>query len=94
MLFKEMGNGELTHLGGDMRAIRSRIVTRIPPNIINDDTFIGITIKRKRVESRFCPECGSFIRSPCTPLEYITQRERVLIGHKQIEKTVGRFPPQ
>jgi cellulose synthase/poly-beta-1,6-N-acetylglucosamine synthase-like glycosyltransferase len=92
MLFKEMKNGELSHLGGDMWAIRSRIVTRIPPNIINDDAFIGITIKRKGWKVVFVPNAEVFIRSPCTPLEYITQRERVLIGHKQIEKTVGTVP--
>lgn len=92
MLFKEMLNGNLSHLGGDMWAIRKGIIAKIPPNIINDDAFIGITLKRKGWKVVFVPESEVFIRSPCTPLEYISQRERVLIGHKQIEKTVGFVP--
>lgn len=92
MLFKEMLNGDLSHLGGDMWVIRNGIIAKIPSNIINDDAFIGITIKRKGWRVVFVPEAEVFIRSPCTPLEYISQRERVLIGHKQIEKTVGIVP--
>jgi len=92
MLFKEMVNGDLKHLGGDMWAIRRGIVTRIPPKIINDDAFIGITLRKKGWKVMFVPEAEVFIKSPCTPLEYISQRERVLIGHKQIEKTVGVVP--
>mgnify|MGYP001626231650 CR=1 FL=1 len=92
MLFKEMLNGNLSHLGGDMWAIRRGIITKIPPNIINDDAFIGIALKRKGWRVVFVPDAEVFIRCPCTPLEYISQRERVLIGHKQIEKMIGVAP--
>lgn len=92
MLLKEMLNGNLSHLGGDMWALRNGIIAKIPPNIINDDAFIGITLRKKGWKVVFVPEAEVFIRSPCTPLEYISQRERVLIGHKQIEKTAGVVP--
>jgi cellulose synthase/poly-beta-1,6-N-acetylglucosamine synthase-like glycosyltransferase len=92
MLFKEMINGNLGHLGGDMWAIRRGIVAKIPSNIINDDAFIGITLRKKGWKVIFVPKAEVFIKSPRTPLEYISQRERVLIGHKQIEKTVGVVP--
>lgn len=92
MLLNETINGALSHLGGDMWAIRKGIVTEIPSNIINDDAFIGITIRRKGWKIVFVPEAEVFIKAPHTPLEYINQRERILIGHKQIEKTTGTPP--
>ncbi len=30
-----------------MWAMRKGMIAKIPPNIINDDAFIGITLKRK-----------------------------------------------
>jgi cellulose synthase/poly-beta-1,6-N-acetylglucosamine synthase-like glycosyltransferase len=82
----------LAHLGGDMWAIRRGIVQHIPPDVINDDAYLGITLKKKGWKIAFVPDSQVLIKSPSTPLEYIRQRERIVIGHKQLEQVTGVQP--
>jgi len=92
MLFKEMNKGTLSHLGGDMWAIRKGIIRKIPAWVINDDAYIGIMLKRKGWKITFVRNAKVFINSPSNPVDFIRQRKRILIGHRQIEKKVGVAP--
>lgn len=88
----ELRNGTLNHLGGDMWAIRKGIVHHIPTDVINDDAYLGITLKKKGWQIIFVPDAEVSIRGPATPIEYIQQRERIVIGHKQLEQITGVKP--
>jgi cellulose synthase/poly-beta-1,6-N-acetylglucosamine synthase-like glycosyltransferase len=89
---EEKTKGTLSQLGGDMWAIRRGIITHIPSNIINDDIYLGIKLREKGWRITFVPQSKVFIKSPATPIEYIQQRERVIIGHKQIKEVTGTEP--
>ncbi|MEM3629214.1 MAG: glycosyltransferase [Candidatus Bathyarchaeia archaeon] len=82
----------LGHLGGDMWAIRKGIVSYIPNTVINDDAYIGTILKKKGWRITFVPEAEVFIKGPVTPLAYIQQRVRVIVGHRQIKEIVGVEP--
>lgn len=92
VLYEEFRSGTLNHLGGDMWAIRKGIVHHIPKNVINDDAYLGITLKKKGWKITFVPDAEVFIKGPATPREYIQQRERIVIGHKQLEEITGVKP--
>lgn len=82
----------LAHLGGDMWAIRNGIVDQIPGDVINDDAYIGIALRLKGWQILFVPDAEVTIAGPATPLEYIQQRERIVIGHRQVKDMVGIEP--
>jgi cellulose synthase/poly-beta-1,6-N-acetylglucosamine synthase-like glycosyltransferase len=92
VLQKESGRKTLNHLGGDMWAVRKGIVSHIPTNVINDDAYLGVTLKKKGWQISFVPEAAVSIRGPATPLEYIQQRVRIVIGHKQIKEITNVEP--
>lgn len=92
VLYEEWKHGTLSRLGGDMWAIKKGIVSHIPKNIINDDAFLGMALKKKGWQIAFVPSAKVFIAAPRTITEYIQQRERIVIGHKQIEKVMGLEP--
>ena len=92
VLYEEWKHGTLSRLGGDMWAIKKGIVPHIPRNIINDDVFLGMALKKKGWKIAFVPSAKVFIGTPKTVKEYIQQRERIVIGHKQIEKIMGLKP--
>jgi cellulose synthase/poly-beta-1,6-N-acetylglucosamine synthase-like glycosyltransferase len=86
------GSGELSLLGGDMIAIKSGIVKAIPGFIINDDAYLGVAIKRHGYKIINVPSSIIKIYGPSTISDYIRQRERVLFGHSQIERSFGQAP--
>jgi len=89
VLNEESEKGTLSHLGGDMWAIKRGIVHRIPEDVINDDAYLGIALKKRGWQVKFVPDAKVFIGGPATPLEFIHQRERIVIGHKQVEEIFG-----
>ena len=92
VLFEKWKNGSLDRLGGDMWAVRKGIVLRIPSEIINDDVYLGTALRRKNWQIVFAPNAEVFIASPRTVMDYFQQRERILIGHKQIRRVTGIEP--
>lgn len=92
LLYMKSKDRSLAHLGGDMWAIRNGIVGQIPSDIINDDAYIGTALKQKGWQILFIPNAEVSIAGPATPLEYIQQRERIVIGHRQVKDIVGIEP--
>lgn len=91
-LMVESKNGTLSHLGGDMWAVRRGIVPRIPREVINDDAYLGIALRKKGWQIVFVPEAEVLIGGPATPTDYIQQRVRIVIGHKQLKEMTGVEP--
>jgi cellulose synthase/poly-beta-1,6-N-acetylglucosamine synthase-like glycosyltransferase len=85
-------SGELSLLGGDMIAIKSGIVKAIPEFIINDDAYLGVAIKRQGYKIINVPASIIKIYGPSTITDYIRQRERILFGHSQIQRSFGQAP--
>jgi len=92
VLWEETKDGTINHLGGDMWAIKRGLVNMIPKDIINDDAYIGITLKKKGWKIVHVPEAKVFMMAPKTVPEYIHQRKRILVGHRQLEKITRVYP--
>jgi biofilm PGA synthesis N-glycosyltransferase PgaC len=92
VLQRESLKKTLNHLGGDLWALRKGIVPRIPEDVINDDAYLGILLKKKGWQIIFVPEASVLIRGPANPIEYIRQRERIVIGHRQLKEITNVEP--
>ena len=75
-----------------MWAIRRGIIEKIPEEVINDDAYIGITLKKNGWQVVHVPEAEAFNLVPETVREYIYQRERIVAGHRQVEDATGTYP--
>jgi cellulose synthase/poly-beta-1,6-N-acetylglucosamine synthase-like glycosyltransferase len=82
----------LSHLGGDMFAIKSGIINRIPTNVINDDAYLGMTIRLCGYKIQFVPQAIYYAFGPKTIQDYVTQRRRIIFGHRQLKKMFGHLP--
>jgi len=92
VLLEETKLGILNHLGGDMWAIRRGIIEKIPEEVINDDAYIGVTLKKNGWQVVHVPQAEAFNLVPETVREYIDQRERIVAGHRQVEDATGTYP--
>ena len=73
-----------SHATGELMALRRGIVVQIPKNIINDDAFIGLGVKRRGWLVGYEKRAFAQIRVPSRLSDYIIQRNRILKGHKQL----------
>ena len=71
-------------------AFKTRIVRELPPAIINDDAYIQTLGEMKKRRIAYCPEAEVLLKGPSTVRDFISQRRRVFVGHKQLELLVGR----
>jgi cellulose synthase/poly-beta-1,6-N-acetylglucosamine synthase-like glycosyltransferase len=74
------------HISGEFCAIRTGIIHRIPKNIVNDDAFIGLQMRRAGYRVVYVPEATALMKGPTTISDILSQRRRVISGHKQLEK--------
>ncbi|MFQ5711346.1 MAG: glycosyltransferase [Candidatus Geothermarchaeales archaeon] len=88
----EDAKGTLMHLAGNMFAIKNRIIRHIPVNVINDDAYIGMAIRKMGYRVMYEQKSIVYIMGPRTIPDYIRQRRRVLYGHRQLLKMLGNYP--
>ncbi|MCW4003115.1 MAG: glycosyltransferase [Candidatus Bathyarchaeota archaeon] len=81
---------ETPKISGELMVFRSKIVRELPPAIINDDAYIQSLAELKKCKVAYCPEAGVLLKGPSTVHDFICQRKRVFIGHKQLEFLIGR----
>ena len=83
---------ELNNLAGDMFVIRTGIMNKIPEDIVNDDAYIALTLRRKGWKTIYIPDILVYIMAPRTVMDYLRQRQRIIWGHKQLKKKIGIEP--
>jgi cellulose synthase/poly-beta-1,6-N-acetylglucosamine synthase-like glycosyltransferase len=81
---------ESPKISGELMAFRTKIVRELPPAIINDDAYIQSLGEMKRRKIAYCPQAEVLLKGPSTIHDFITQRRRVFVGHKQLEFLIGR----
>ena len=81
---------EVPKISGELMAFKTRIVRELPPAIINDDAYIQTLGEMKKRRIAYCPEAEVLLKGPSTAQDFISQRRRVFVGHKQLELLVGR----
>jgi cellulose synthase/poly-beta-1,6-N-acetylglucosamine synthase-like glycosyltransferase len=85
----EQKQGSYFHISGEFCAIRAGIIRRIPETIVNDDAYIGLQIKRAGYSVGYVPEATVSMRGPATIFDILSQRRRVVYGHRQLEINYG-----
>ena len=81
-----------THATGELMILKKRLITKIPSNVVNDDSYISMQIWRKGLSVKYCPESVVFIKAPETITDYVRQRRRIVYGHRLTKKFVGSSP--
>jgi cellulose synthase/poly-beta-1,6-N-acetylglucosamine synthase-like glycosyltransferase len=89
----ENKRGQLAHLAGDMFAVKQGAITQIPPHVINDDAYMVMMIRSQGYQIRYVPQAVCYLFGPRTLEDYLSQRRRILFGHRQLTRLLGR-PPQ
>jgi len=88
----ENERGKLAHLTGEMFAIKSEVISEVPSNVINDDAYMAMMIHSKGCKLQYVSQAVCFNFGPCSIRDYLNQRRRVLFGHRQLARLLGRPP--
>jgi biofilm PGA synthesis N-glycosyltransferase PgaC len=78
----------ITHLGGEFTAIRSNVVEKIPP-IIQDELYLGMKLTQMGYSIIYAPEVTVHIRAPSNIYDFMRQRLRAHVGHRELAETYG-----
>jgi poly-beta-1,6-N-acetyl-D-glucosamine synthase len=81
---------EVPKISGELMAFKTKLVRELPPAIINDDAYIQTLCEMKKHRIAYCPDAEVLLKGPSTKSDFITQRRRVFVGHKQLELLIGR----
>ncbi len=88
-VFEELNDAGLAKHASEAFCIRSGIVNQIPAEIVNDDAYIALNVKKKGWLVKFSSESVISICGPKTFDEYFQQRRRVIFGHYQLKRFTG-----
>jgi cellulose synthase/poly-beta-1,6-N-acetylglucosamine synthase-like glycosyltransferase len=81
---------EVPKISGELMAFNTKLIRELPPAIINDDAYIQTLCSMKKHRIAYCPEAKVLLKGPSTKSDFITQRRRVFVGHKQLELLIGK----
>lgn len=81
--------GKLWHPTGYLYAIRSGIVSQIPPNALADDALIGYLIKSKGYLIRYEPRAKVYVKFPSKIRDFLNQKSRTRAGFLQLKRWFG-----
>ena len=76
---------------GDLLAVRRNLVHQFP-NVINDDSFLALTVRERGFKVKRLNHGSVWITGPKSPTDYIYQRSRILRGHFELIRRFGKIP--
>lgn len=91
-VFAELNDAGLARHATEVFCIRKGIVNEIPAGTVNDDAFIAVSAKKKGWLVKYARDATVLIHGPETFAEYVSQRRRILWGHRQVKKLTGESP--
>lgn len=84
------------HLGNhncdELMAVRSKLISELPNDVVNDGAYIGGLVYSKGYHIAFREDAKVMIDVPSRISDLIQQRRRILFGHAQVWKELGRPP--
>jgi cellulose synthase/poly-beta-1,6-N-acetylglucosamine synthase-like glycosyltransferase len=89
---------ELNHLGmsnhasAELMVVRSEAVVTLPNDVVNDGAYISGRASARGYRILFCGDAKVTIDVPGSVVQLIEQRRRILFGHRQVWKKLGRRP--
>jgi poly-beta-1,6-N-acetyl-D-glucosamine synthase len=84
--------GISNHACDELLVVRRSLFTSLPSNLVNDGAYIGGLVRSKGYLVKFSVSARVKIAVPKVPIDLIRQRRRILFGHVQVWKKLGRPP--
>jgi cellulose synthase/poly-beta-1,6-N-acetylglucosamine synthase-like glycosyltransferase len=80
------------HNCDELMAVRSRLMPRLPEQVVNDGAYIGGYVFSRGYRILFSEKSTVRIDVPTRISHLIQQRRRILFGHAQVWRALGRPP--
>jgi biofilm PGA synthesis N-glycosyltransferase PgaC len=80
------------HGTDELMVIRSELLPELPPGVVNDGAYIAGRIRERGFRVGFQPEAVVQIDVPRRMVDLMRQRRRILFGHIQVKRLVGKAP--
>ena len=80
---------DIPKLSGELCAVRTACLQKIPENAATDEPYIESAIRKRHKNILYAPEALVHIRCPTNIADIIKQRKRIWIGHMQLQNTTG-----
>jgi cellulose synthase/poly-beta-1,6-N-acetylglucosamine synthase-like glycosyltransferase len=84
--------GISNHACDELIVVRRRLVPRLPSNVVNDGAYIGGLVRAHGLLVKFSTAAKVKIAIPNVLVDLLRQRRRILFGHVQVWKKLGRPP--
>jgi cellulose synthase/poly-beta-1,6-N-acetylglucosamine synthase-like glycosyltransferase len=84
--------GVSNHTNDEMMAMRSELVEKLPPGLVNDGAFLASRIKTAGYSVGFSDAAIVRISTPQNFFDFVSQRRRIIFGHFQIWKMLRKTP--
>ncbi|MDA4118405.1 MAG: glycosyltransferase [Thaumarchaeota archaeon] len=83
---------EWNHGTDELMVVRSELLDELPLGVVNDGAYIAGRIRGMGFKVGFQPEATVKIDVPTRMTDLIRQRRRILFGHIQVKRLVGKAP--
>lgn len=80
------------HGTDELMVIRSELLPELPSGLVNDGAYIAGRIREMGYRVGYQPNALVRIDVPKRIIDLITQRRRILFGHIQVKRLVGKAP--
>jgi hypothetical protein len=87
-----LAHGEGTHLSDELLLLSLPMAPTLPDGIINDGSFFGAWLTQHHGRRLYAPAAAVETETPRSFRDHLTQRRRILIGHRQVARLVGIAP--
>ncbi len=76
-------------LSGELCSIRTACLRTIPEDVVTDEPYIELAIRKQGYKIHYLPKAVVHIRCPTNIVDLMKQRKRIWIGHMQLKRTTG-----
>jgi len=85
-------SAQRNHGTDELMVIRSELLPELPLGVVNDGAYIAGRIRETGMRIAFQPDAVVHIDVPRRMTDLIGQRRRILFGHIQVKRLVGKAP--
>lgn len=86
-----LSRGSANVHGGEFLALREPLLTALPGDTVNEDAYLCIHALQCGFQLRYMPQCRVLNLVPTTLPDLLTQRRRIIFGHRQLAR-LGKRP--
>lgn len=80
------------HSSDELLVARRELLRPLPRNLVNDGAYIAGRLKAEGYMVKFSPRAKVVISVPTRPTDLVNQRRRIIYGHVQVWRKLGKPP--